>query len=84
MPPSALRASTMPWSEYLQSEGWATELAAMSSVSKPHQIRATDAAAAALCALCFHWDDPEDVIVAAVNYGGDTGTTACMAGEKRW
>ncbi len=44
------------------------------------QIRADDAAAAALLALCWHWGAPEEALVAAVHYGGDTDTIAAIVG----
>jgi poly(ADP-ribose) glycohydrolase ARH3 len=45
------------------------------------QIKATDAVAAAIWAMVAHWEGrPEDAIIAAVHFGGDTDTIACMAG----
>ena len=46
----------------------------LSLASWAFQIAAVDAVACALCALCFHWGHPEDMVVAAVHYGGDTDT----------
>ncbi|GIL77642.1 hypothetical protein Vretimale_6795 [Volvox reticuliferus] len=68
------------WAEYFSSPGWAAELQLQAEVSEPFQIRADDAAAVALAALCCHWDRPDDAVVAAVHYGGDTDTVAAITG----
>jgi hypothetical protein len=45
------------------------------------QNKATDVVAAAIWACVAHWEGaPEDALVAAVHYGWDTDTIACMAG----
>jgi poly(ADP-ribose) glycohydrolase ARH3 len=64
----------------LQSPGWQHELAVAGAVAPGFQIKATDAVAAALWAVVRHWASPADALVAAVHYGGDTDTIACMAG----
>lgn len=71
------------WTVYLKSSEWQFELDIMYSVAAAFQIRADDASAAALCAMCFHWDEPEDAVIAAVHYGGDTDTVASMVGKCR-
>lgn len=52
----------------------------LTQVAERFQIRATDAAACAVWALCRHWHDPEAAIIGAVRYGGDTDTIAAMTG----
>ncbi|GLC57331.1 hypothetical protein PLESTB_001212700 [Pleodorina starrii] len=69
-----------PWSHYLISPEWEAERRLQSQVAEQFQIRADDAAAAATAALCFHWGRPEDALVAAVHYGGDTDTVAAITG----
>jgi hypothetical protein len=69
------------WAEYFSSRAWAEELALSAAVAPGFQIGALDAVAAALCALVCHWDHPEDAVVAAVHYGGDTDTIASMVGS---
>ena len=69
------------WAEYFSSKAWADELALSAAVAPGFQIAAVDAVAAALCALVCHWSHPEDAVVAAVHYGGDTDTIASMAGS---
>lgn len=68
------------WQQYLQSSGWQHELATAAAVAPGFQIKATDAVAAALWAVARHWGSPADALTAAVHYGGDTDTIACMAG----
>ncbi|KAF6259861.1 ADP-ribosylation/Crystallin J1 [Scenedesmus sp. NREL 46B-D3] len=68
------------WRQYLQSPGWQHEVAVAGAVAPGFQIKATDAVAAALWAVVRHWRSPADALVAAVHYGGDTDTIACMAG----
>jgi hypothetical protein len=74
--------SSASWQHYLQSPGWQHELDTSRAVAPGFQIKATDAVAAALWAVVRHWDSPVDALVAAVHYGGDTDTIACMAGER--
>lgn len=69
------------WQSYLRGPGWSAELAVSGRVAPGFQIKATDAVAAALWAVVSHWDCPVDACVAAVHYGGDTDTIACLAGE---
>jgi hypothetical protein len=76
------KSGTQSWSQYFGSPGWAEELRLQAEVSEPFQIRADDAAAAALSALCWHWGQPEDAVVAAVHYGGDTDTVAAITGTR--
>lgn len=68
------------WAEFFSSRSWADELALSGAVAPGFQIAAVDAVAAALCALVCHWSHPEDAVVAAVHYGGDTDTVASMTG----
>ncbi|KAG2500291.1 hypothetical protein HYH03_001869 [Edaphochlamys debaryana] len=77
---TTLKAASQPWSAYLPSPGWAAEMALHNALAEPFQIRADDAAAVALQALCCHWACPEDAIVAAVHFGGDTDTIAAITG----
>lgn len=45
------------------------------------QIKGTDAVAAAIWAFVARWDGPPaDAVIAAVHFGGDTDTIACMTG----
>jgi poly(ADP-ribose) glycohydrolase ARH3 len=83
------------WARYFASPAWKHELATAALVApgepgggasqQPHgfQIKGSDAAAAALWAAVAHWQRPADAVVAAVHYGGDTDTIACMAGVCR-
>jgi poly(ADP-ribose) glycohydrolase ARH3 len=43
-------------------------------------IRASQAVAAALWALLRYWRTPEECVIRAVNFGGDTDTIGAMAG----
>ncbi len=43
-------------------------------------IRASQAVAAALWAFLRRWNTPEDCVIRAVNFGGDTDTIGAMAG----
>jgi len=45
-----------------------------------HGIRASEAVAAALWAVLRYWHEPEECIVRAVGFGGDTDTIGAMAG----
>eukprot|EP00198_Chlamydomonas_reinhardtii_P008757 XP_001698094.1 predicted protein [Chlamydomonas reinhardtii] len=74
------KAPGQGWAAYFASPGWAAELTLHAAVSEPFQIRADDAAAVALAALTFHWGRPQDAVVAAVHYGGDTDTIAAIVG----
>jgi hypothetical protein len=57
-------------------------LSAVITPGEGFQIKGTDAVAAAIWAVVAHWEgQPQDAIVAAVHYGGDTDTIACMAGK---
>ncbi|PNH09759.1 Poly(ADP-ribose) glycohydrolase ARH3 [Tetrabaena socialis] len=76
----SFKPASEPWSEYLSSSGWAAEQALGAAVAETFQIRADDAVAVALAALCWHWLCPEDALVAAVHYGGDTDTIAAITG----
>ncbi|EFJ53098.1 hypothetical protein VOLCADRAFT_127347 [Volvox carteri f. nagariensis] len=78
--PHQFKGPNETWSQYFASPRWAEELRLQAEVSEPFQIRADDAAAAALSALCCHWGQPEDAVVAAVHYGGDTDTVAAITG----
>lgn len=69
------------WSEFLKSPSWQHELNTAHTVAPDFQIKATDAVAAAIWSVLCHWDNPEDAIIAAVHYGGDTDTIAAMAGN---
>lgn len=78
--------SSQSWQDFFSSPAWAFELKTSGIIAPGEQgggfqIKATDAAAAALWACVAHWHSPRDVIVAAAHYGGDTDTIACMAGE---
>lgn len=77
-----LKSSNESWQSYLRGPGWPVELAVSGQVAPGFQIKATDAVAAALWAVVSHWESPLDACVAAVHYGGDTDTIACMAGES--
>mmetsp|Transcript_6493 Transcript_6493/g.24137 ORF Transcript_6493/g.24137 Transcript_6493/m.24137 type:complete len:664 (-) Transcript_6493:21-2012(-) len=57
-----------------------SEMEVLPHISEPFQIRAVDAVACVLLAVCYHFDEPEECIVRSVSYGGDTDTIACMAG----
>jgi hypothetical protein len=58
-----------------------SQLSAVTTPGEGFQIKGTDAVAAAIWAVVAHWEgQPQDAIVAAVHYGGDTDTIACMAG----
>jgi len=57
------------------------ELAVAHQVAPGFQIAAVDAVAASLWAAVGHWHCPADAVVAAVHYGGDTDTIACMTGR---
>lgn len=58
-----------------------SQLSAVITPGEGFQIKGTDAVAAAIWAVVAHWEgQPQDAIVAAVHYGGDTDTIACMAG----
>lgn len=74
------KPSSESWQLYLRGPGWSAELATSGQVAPGFQIKATDAVAAALWAAVLHWDQPADAVVAAVHYGGDTDTIACMTG----
>lgn len=69
------------WQQHLQSPAFEAELHAATLLAEPFQIKATDAEAVALLALCCHWASPEDAIIAALHYGGDTDTVAAMVGN---
>jgi poly(ADP-ribose) glycohydrolase ARH3 len=43
-------------------------------------IRASEAVAAALWAVVRYWQKPEECVIRAVNFGGDTDTIGAMAG----
>ncbi|KXZ52278.1 hypothetical protein GPECTOR_10g910 [Gonium pectorale] len=77
---SEFKPASQPWHSYFASRGWAAELQLQATVAEKFQIRADDAAAAAVAALCWHWACPEDAVVAAVHYGGDTDTVAAITG----
>ncbi|GLI62970.1 hypothetical protein VaNZ11_005827, partial [Volvox africanus] len=74
------KSTNESWAQFFASPEWTAELRLQAEVSEPFQIRADDAAAVALAALCCHWDCPEDAVVAAVHYGGDTDTVAAITG----
>lgn len=76
--PLLLKGANETWSHYFASPGWADELRLQGELAECFQIRADDAAAAALAALCLHWGNPEDAVIAAVHYGGDTDTVAAI------
>eukprot|EP00879_Flechtneria_rotunda_P000123 GHRR01000185.1.p1 GENE.GHRR01000185.1~~GHRR01000185.1.p1 ORF type:complete len:477 (+),score=171.76 GHRR01000185.1:587-2017(+) len=78
--PCQLKYCSQPWNDYLTSAVWAHELTTAAAVAPGFQIKATDAVAAAIWAAVCHWDCPADAVVAAVHYGGDTDTIACMTG----
>jgi ADP-ribosylglycohydrolase len=78
---SALKEAEQPWQDFLASPVWAQELAVAQQVAPGFQIAAVDAVAASLWAAVSHWHCPADAVVAAVHYGGDTDTIACMTGR---
>eukprot|EP00775_Hariotina_reticulata_P009353 gene9353-9516_t len=76
----SLKGAEQSWQDFLASPVWAQELAVAGQVAPGFQIGAVDAVAASLWAAVCHWHCPEDAVVAAVHYGGDTDTIACMTG----
>jgi len=80
------------WEPYLISTGWRREWDLQLELSEGEwfQIKGDSAVAASLCAFLHHGllapsaqgGRPEDAIVAAVHYGGDTDTVAAMCGKK--
>lgn len=69
------------WKTYYESDAWERELLLSKKVaSNWFQLKGTDAVAVALVAFVYHWETPLDVVSAACAYGGDTDTTACIAG----
>eukprot|EP00727_Mastigamoeba_balamuthi_P000159 m51a1_g1014 hypothetical protein (321) ;mRNA; f:615444-617931 len=59
---------------------WSAGLAPELAIGSEFQIKATEAVGVALLAFAVHWRDPVDAIAAVIGYGGDTDTTACIAG----
>jgi poly(ADP-ribose) glycohydrolase ARH3 len=84
--PGGPKLQQQSWQQYFSSPAWMEELSTAAAVALGEagtgfQIKATDAAAAAIWACVAHWEGrPVDAIIAAVHYGGDTDTIACMAG----
>ncbi|KAG2439556.1 hypothetical protein HXX76_004909 [Chlamydomonas incerta] len=74
------KAPGQGWAAYFASRGWTAEMDLHAAVSEPFQIRADDAAAVSLAALTFHWGRPQDAVIAAVHYGGDTDTVGAIVG----
>lgn len=73
------------WKNYLASQDWKLEYALQFDVCDrcEFQIEGDKAVAAALCAFVHHGmlgRRPENAIIAACHYGGDTDTVASMAG----
>lgn len=50
-------------------------------ISENFQIKAVDAVACALLAFAIHWNDPEEAVIQAVAFGGNTDTVASMTGN---
>jgi poly(ADP-ribose) glycohydrolase ARH3 len=69
------------WKEYFTSDTWKNEVMLASNVSSGwFQIKAIDAFCCSLVAFCYHWNVPEDAIVAAIHQGGDTDTLGAITG----
>eukprot|EP00983_Pelagomonas_calceolata_P045122 1139568-Pelagomonas_calceolata.AAC.5 len=76
------------WEAYLGSTVWQNEYQLQLELSEgqPFQIKADSAVAASLCAFLHHGlvsqgqARPENAVIAAVHYGGDTDTVAAMTG----
>mmetsp|Transcript_30192 Transcript_30192/g.78411 ORF Transcript_30192/g.78411 Transcript_30192/m.78411 type:complete len:296 (+) Transcript_30192:270-1157(+) len=76
------------WEAYLGSTVWQNEFQLQLELSEgqPFQIKADSAVAASLCAFLHHGlifrgqARPENAMIAAVHYGGDTDTVAAMTG----
>lgn len=69
------------WEGDINSEAWQYDCEVLKRAGvAAFQIRAVDAAVAALWAFCRHWQDPKAAIIAAVRGGGDADTIAAMAG----
>jgi len=51
-----------------------------SGITDPVQIRATDAVASSLWAMCTHWEQPREAVVRAASFGGDSTAIASMVG----
>jgi poly(ADP-ribose) glycohydrolase ARH3 len=82
--PGGPKRASHTWQDYFARPAWQEELSTAAAVAPGEpgfQIKGTDAVAAAIWACVAHWEGaPDDAVVAAVHYGGDTDTIACMAG----
>eukprot|EP00967_Tisochrysis_lutea_P098303 scaffold145044_cov23-Tisochrysis_lutea.AAC.1 len=85
-----LAIQAIRWLEYLGSPAWQAECQLQLELSEgqPFQVKADSAVAASLCAFLHHGlisqgqARPENAMIAAVHYGGDTDTVAAMTGSE--
>lgn len=77
------RVGSPGWKEYLTSDDFAAFEKVYKMIADPLQHKGTEAVAAALWALCCHWEDPEGAVIAAVHMGGYCRTIAGMTGNMR-
>lgn len=79
--PNTNKKENCSWREYFKSDTWNNEVALSSQVSSAwFQIKAIDAFCCSLVAFCYHWNNPQDAIVAVIHQGGDTDTLGAITG----
>lgn len=76
-----LPAASPDWRSMWQTQEWGrTQRLASRLTFHYHATQGTEAVALALAALCANWSRPEQALVTAVHFGGNTGAVACLTG----